>query len=299
MHEKLINQQFFLGIDGGGTKCKAILVNESDDILGVGISGSANPLHGFELATTSIIEAATIALKSAGLDNLSLEDITAGVGLAGVNLPAQFKQMQAWQSPFKTMYLAHDLKIACFGAHEKSNGAVIITGTGSCGYSNSSGKELLVGGHGFPQGDQASGAWFGLQVVQQVLLSLDGIIAASIMNERLLNKLQCENATAIVEAVALQSSTFYAQLAHIVFDAAEQGDELALAIIKEGATYIDTLVSLLLAKEPVRISLLGGLADSLIPWLTKETQSLLSKPLHSPELGAVYFARNELAQKTQ
>ena len=299
MREELRNQQLFLGIDGGGTKCKAILVNESDEILGVGISGSANPLHGFELATTSIIEAATIALKSAGLDNLSLEDITAGVGLAGVNLPAQFKQMQAWQSPFKTMYLAHDLKIACFGAHEKSTGAVIITGTGSCGYSNSNGKELLVGGHGFPQGDQASGAWFGLQVVQQVLLSLDGIIAPSIMNELLWNKLQCENATAIVEAVALQSSTFYAQLAHIVFDSAEQGDELALAIIKEGANYIDTLASLLLAKEPVRISLLGGLADSLIPWLTKETQSLLSKPLHSPEMGAVYFARNELAQKTQ
>lgn len=296
MGKKLEYQQLFLGIDGGGTKCKAILVNENNNILGTGVSGPANPLHGFELTTNSITEAATLALKSSGLVNVALNEINAGVGLAGVNLPTQFKQMQAWRSPFKSMHLAHDLKIACFGAHETSNGAVIVVGTGSCGYANIEGKELLIGGHGFPQGDQASGAWFGLKTVQQVLLSFDGLVSSSIMNELLLKKLQCKSATAIVEQTALQSSTFYAQLAHIAFEAVEQGDQLALSIINEGAKYIDNLVGLLLAKKPVRISLLGGLANSLMPWLSKETQTLLSEPLHTPEMGAVIFARNELAQ---
>lgn len=288
------NKELFLGIDGGGSKCKAIVMNENNDILGTGISGPGNPLHGFEQATNSITESAKLALEDAGLEDIPLNELNAGVGLAGVNLPALNEKMRAWQHPFKQMFLAHDLLIACLGAHHSRNGAVVITGTGSCGFSCIDEQEFLIGGHGFPQGDKGSGAWFGLQATKQVLLSLDGLVAPSLMNNVLLEKLSCKDTSSIVEAIVGKKATFYAQLANLVFDAAEQGDKAAKDIVKEGAEYINSLARSLLAKNPSRISMLGGLTFRLKPWLNQDIQAKLSEPLSPPEVGAVYLARNML-----
>lgn len=287
----------FFGIDGGGSKCKAVLMDENNTVLGNGISGPANPLYGFEQATDAIVESACLALQAAGLSSIPLKEINAGIGLAGVNLPVLFAQMQTWQHPFKQMFLAHDLVIACYGAHQNSNGAVIITGTGSCGFSSVEGEETLIGGHGFPQGDIGSGAWFGLQAVKQVLLVLDGLAARSLMTDLLLAKLACTSSTEIVSLIADKPPSSYAQLAHIVFTAAEQGDVCALAIVDEGATYINHLAQRLLAKHKCRLALLGGLSTTLKPWLAKDVQGQLSAPLNPPEVGAVYFLKAMLAKQ--
>ena len=293
------NKELFLGIDGGGSKCKAIIMNEDNEILGTGVSGPGNPLHGFEQATNSIIESAKLALKDADLEHIPLRELHAGVGLAGVNLPALHEKMQTWQHPFKEMFLAHDLLIACLGAHHSQNGAVVISGTGSCGFSCIDEQEVLIGGHGFPQGDKGSGAWFGLQATKQVLLSLDGLVKPSLMNNVLLAKLGCNDTTSIVGAIAGKKATFYAQLANLVFDAAEQGDEIALAIVHEGAEYINSLARTLLIKKPARISMLGGLTPRLKSWLDKDIQTQLSEPLSPPEVGAVLLARHKLAEQVK
>lgn len=291
------SKALFLGIDGGGSKCKAIVMNENNEILGTGISGPGNPLHGFEQAINSITESAKLALIDAGLEDVELKDITAGVGLAGVNLPVLYKQMQDWKHPFKNMFLAHDLLVACLGAHHSNNGAVIISGTGSCGFSCVDDQEVMVGGHGFPQGDKGSGAWFGLQATKQVLLSLDGIVEPTLMNKILLEKLACKNATEIVEKIAGKKATFYAQLANLVFDAAEQGDKVAQKIVEEGAEYINGLARSLMTRNPARISMLGGLTPRLKSNLDAELQAQLSEPLSPPEVGSVLFARQELAKQ--
>lgn len=290
------NKELFLGIDGGGSKCKAIVMNENNEILGTGLSGPGNPLHGFEQATNSITESAKLALLDAGLAHVKLNELNAGVGLAGVNLPSLFAEMQAWQHPFKRMFLAHDLLIACLGAHHSHNGAVVITGTGSCGFSCIDDDEVLLGGHGFPQGDKGSGAWFGLQAAKQVLLSLDGLIAPSLMNDLLLDKLNCTDTTSIVSTIAGQKATFYAQLANLVFDAAEQGDKIALAIVEEGANYLNSMARKLLIKKPSRLSLLGGLTPRIKSWLAQDIQTQLSEALSPPEVGAVFFAKHKLQE---
>ena len=287
--------ELFLGIDGGGTKCKAIITNKNNEILGTGLSGPANPLHGYEQAIHSIIESAQLALKDSALKNVSLKDLEAGVGLAGVNLPVLFEQMVAWQHPFKQMFLATDLLIACLGAHQGKDGAVMITGTGSCGFSYVEGESYIVGAHGFPQGDKGSGAWFGLQAAKQVLLSLDNLKEPSLMNERILTLLRCETGVDLVEAIAGKPAAFYASMANLVFDSAEQGDRLALAIVGEGSEYISSVARTLWGKSPPRMSLIGGLSSRIFPWLDVSIQEKLSSPLSPPELGAVLFAQQQLA----
>jgi glucosamine kinase len=289
------NNQYFLGIDGGGSKCKAIVVNAQNQVLGTGISGPGNPLHGFEQAVNSIVESAQLALKDAGLNDLSLSDIPAGVGLAGVNLPVLFEQMSNWEHPFKQMFLTTDLLIACLGAHDGSDGAVMITGTGSCGFSYVDGHPYIVGAHGFPHGDKGSGAWFGLQAAKQVLLSLDGITTQSSMNEKLLALLEVDNGVDLVEVIAGKPATYYAKLANLVFDSAEEGDELALSIVKEGAGYISDVARQLWKKNPPRMSLIGGLTPRIQPWLDEDIKEQLSEPVSPPEMGSVLFAQQQLA----
>ena len=290
------NNELFLGIDGGGSKCKAIIMNKDNEILGTGISGPGNPLHGFEQATYSITDSAKLALADAGLAHIELSELIAGVGLAGVNLPVLFDQMAAWQHPFKAMHLATDLLIACLGAHNGSDGAVMITGTGSCGFACVDEQHTIVGAHGFPHGDKGSGAWFGLQGVKQVLLSLDGLVEPTLMSAVLLKKLNCNDDTDLVEAVASQKATFYAQQANLVFDAAELGDKVALAIVAEGAEYINGIARTLAVKNPPRMSMIGGLTPRLKSWLASDIKANLTEPLNPPEVGSVLFARQQQAK---
>ncbi|WP_448211861.1 N-acetylglucosamine kinase [Colwellia sp. MEBiC06753] len=289
------SQGLFLGIDGGGSKCKAILVDENNTVLGTGISGPGNPLHGFEQATNSITESAILALAEAGLPAEKLSEIPAGVGLAGVNLPVLFQQMSAWQHPFKQMYLATDLLIACLGAHAGEDGAVMITGTGSCGFVYIDGVEEIVGAHGFPHGDKGSGAWIGLQAAKQVLLSLDELVEPTLLTKAVLNHLQVSDAVELVEAIASKPATFYAKMAGLVFEAANKQDAVAHEIIAEGADYISRVARKLLAKNPPKISLIGGLTPLLTPYLDQDIQDKLTAPVYPPEMGSVIFARQQAA----
>ena len=83
----------------------------------------------------------------------------------------------------------------------------------------------------------------------------------------------------------------------MVFDAAEQGDILALNIVKEGAEYINCVARTLWNKKPQRMSMIGGLTPRLKPWLAAEINNKLSEPLSSPELGSVLFAQQALAKE--
>jgi len=300
MLESCTNELLFVGIDGGGSKCKAIIaaldpVSHNVRILGEGHSGPANPFHGFEQAINSITEAATLALAETGLIDIQLSDLNAGIGLAGVNLPEQFQKISAWQHPFKEIFLATDLLIACLGAHQGNDGAVIVSGTGSCGFSYIDQEPMMIGGHGFPHGDKGSGAWFGLQAVKQVLLSLDGLSKPSVMNDRLLSFLHARDSLDLVEKIADKPVAFYGSMANIVFDAADLGDDLAHGIITEGAEYINRVARTLLIKNPPRLSFMGGLTARLTPWLAQDIQKQLVAPINPPECGAVLFAHQEIA----
>ncbi len=288
------NNEIFLGIDGGGSKCKAIVMSSENKILGTGIAGPGNPLHGFEQAINSITESAKLALKDAGIDESELCNIVAGVGLAGVNLPVLFEQMSNWQHPFKKMYLATDLLIACLGAHDGNDGAVMITGTGSCGFSYVDGHPFIVGAHGFPHGDKGSGAWFGLQAAKQSLLSLDGLIPQSLINDKVLALLDVKDDVELVEVIAGKPAAFYARMANLVFDCAEEGDELALAIVAEGADYINHVARQLLKQNPPNLALIGGLTPRIKPWLDETIKAQLIEPINPPEIGSVIFAKQQL-----
>lgn len=286
------NDVFFLGIDGGGSKCRASIYTASDQLLGTGTGGPANPLHGVQRTIDSIVSATGLALADAGLPANMMDQLIAGVGLAGVNLPSLFAVINSWKHPFKKMYLTTDLHIACLGAHKQNEGAVLVAGTGSCGYSWVSGEATILGAHGFPFGDQSSGAWMGLEAIKAVLLASDGLGPETRLRELIEDDLQAKGVM-IVDKMAGAKSSDYAKFAIFVLNAAEQGDAVALAILKEGAAYMTAVAEKLWQTGVSRMSFIGGLSHRLIPWLSSSVAGRLSEPLAQPEYGAVFFAKQQ------
>lgn len=287
---------YYLGIDGGGSKCKVILTDDTFTVLAEGLGGPANPLRGMDIATQSILAATNQALEQARLPASTLSQLIVGAGLAGVNIPEYHQLFSSWQHPFANLYLTSDLHVACMGAHQGNDGAVIICGTGSCGLAAVKGQILEVGGHGFPYGDSGSGAWFGLQLLQRVLRSKDGLVGPTLMTDLLQQQLGLTDTLAIASYFMHASATEYARLAPLVFTAAAQQDAQAQQIIVEGASHINAIATRLMTLSPPAITLIGGLAPKLEPYLEPGIRALIQPAIEPPELGAVWFARTAMSQ---
>lgn len=297
MAKQVDQDQLYIGIDGGGTKCRATIYSQQHGVLGTGLGGAANPLHGLERTLESIMVSTQMALQNAGLKVEQVHELNAGLGLAGVNLPALYEKILQWQHPFKHMFLTTDLHTACIGAHEGSDGAVIITGTGSCGFALVNGQTVNYGGHGFAQGDMGSGAWMGLEAVKAVLLDLDGLGESTALTQVLLGHFGVKDAMGIAEQMAGQPSSGYAKLARYVFKQAKLNDAVALTIVKTGADYISRLAQRLLALNPPRLSMIGGLAEPLQAWLDPAIAKQVQAPKQPPEMGAIYYAIQSAGQE--
>ncbi|GLP95072.1 N-acetylglucosamine kinase [Paraferrimonas sedimenticola] len=289
------NTPLYVGIDGGGTKCCASLYDVNGTLLASAITGPANPLHGLERTLESIVSATSQALANSGLSQYQLSDLVVGAGLAGVNLPSLYAEVEAWEHPFAHFYLTTDLHIACLGAHQQKDGAIVICGTGSCGYALVGQQSHRLGGHGFPYGDKGSGAWIGMEAFKRVLLHFDGVGSAPKLAEALLLHFDVSNDLALVECLAKQPSSEYAKLANLVFDCAEAKDPVAIEIITEGAVYLNQLIEQLSAhSEPqLPVSILGGLARRYQAWLSASAKQRLVPARGEPQLGALLYAQSQ------
>lgn len=290
------NEQLFLGIDGGGTKCKARLEDASGNLLGEGLGGPANPVRGFDITIESIVTATELALADANLEASQIGNINAALGLAGVNLPSFMDSMQKWQHPFAQMTVTTDLNIACLGAHNGQDGAVIIMGTGFNAGSIINDKHLEIGGHGFVLGDSGSGARLGASSIRRALEVLDGIAQNSRFIEAILKQLDCKDSVSVVEKTIHAKPSFYGQFAPLVLEYANKGDVVAMEQVSIAAEYISRIARRLLADNPPRLSLIGGIANPITKWLDQDVQDQLLAPLQPPEVGAILLARKQFSK---
>ena len=86
---------------------------------------------------------------------------------------ARSKSSMQRPHPFRSVVYAHDATIACIGAHGARDGGIVIVGTGSVGFAVVGGREVRVGGYGFPISDEGSGADLGLHAIRLALRAYD------------------------------------------------------------------------------------------------------------------------------
>jgi glucosamine kinase len=89
-------------------------------------------------------------------------------------------------------------------------------------------------------------------------------------------------------------ATDYAAFAPIVMRHANQGDPVGRRIVERAADAIGDLLDLFLARGIDRLSLVGGLADAITPWLTPDLRARLRCPDADAAAGALLVARGRL-----
>jgi glucosamine kinase len=288
---------FFLGIDGGGTKCKARLEDAQGNPLAEAITGPANAARNLTDSVKSVLQASEKAIAKSNINGLSVNQIHVGIGLAGINIP-HVKQAFLKQSlPFASWHITTDLHIACLGAHLGQDGAVVIVGTGSSGVANHNQQHFEVGGHGFVVGDKGSGAWLGKMAISHCLETLDGIQPTNLLSEQIMELTSCDNAYDLVSLTLDAKPAFYGSIAPLVFQLALNQQEDALLLVNQAATYINKICRRLLSGNLERLSLIGGITGPLMPYLDSQLQTIIQPAQATPEQGAILYAKSKLSTR--
>lgn len=286
----MIHKTYYIGVDGGGTKCKAILFDAQLKPITEGVAGPANISREIENAQSAIVSSIQLAVKQAGL---TFKDIVprAAVcaGLAGANIQSAAHALSNWRHPFKSFAFTSDLHTAAIGAHSGRDGAVLIVGTGSCAAALRGQQLTQYGGYGFLLGDKGSGAWLGKQAVSKTLEAIDGVLPHSGLTTQIMGSYECQSAVQLVETFNKLKPALFAQLAPMVIEAAKRKDPLAESIVVEAAAYLNTIADKSLQLSGGQLALVGGVANAIKPWLTPAIQAVCMSPEQSPEWGALYY----------
>lgn len=278
---------YFIGIDGGGTSCRAAIADASGRILGRAKGGAANILTNPEGAATSIASAARAALSDAGLA-VNLRDIPAFLGLAGANIAGTVEKLLP-RLPFLRAKIESDGLIALQGAVGDSDGAVAILGTGTVYIMRHDGILNYTGGWGFVVGDLGSGARLGHALLQECLLVHDGIHPGSDLIQSTLAEFGNDPARLVAFAHAARPGDF-GRYAPGIFGAAANGDSVAIALLRQAASYVDEALDAAARAGCGKICLLGGLAPFYPPWLSERHRALLVEAQADALTGAVALA---------
>ena len=262
---------YFIGIDGGGTSCRARIRDDQGTLIGEAKSGSANILLGVDVAMSSIIDAITKAAQQGQLNSNHFSNMHVGLALAGAEQKSAWFDFMAQPHPFASMTLNTDAYGACIGAHNGQNGAIMIGGTGSCGIYLQDGEQHVVGGREFPISDQGGGAMMGLRLIQQVLLAEDGIRNKTALTQHVMNHLG-NDVDAIVEWSKGAIPRDYGQFSPVIFQLANEGDELAIEMLKQTAADIEMFVLALHRKGANKVCLMGSIAERILNWLSPPVQ---------------------------
>ena len=284
------DELLFLGVDGGGTSCRACIANAAGERLGEGRAGSANSRLGLEHVFEQVVAAGRAALADAGLPPETISRLHAGLGLAGLNLESERAKVAAHPHPFATMLAEGDAYIACLGAHAGADGAILIVGTGSCGLGIVGGRTFLVGGWGFEVSDHGSGAIMGREAVRQALLAHDAVIPATPFSGAVMARFGDDPEQVVLWGDRAKPAD-YAAFAPLAFEHAGRGDVLAQAIVEVTAGDVARLIRALCAAGAPSVALVGGLAQPIVPWLPADARALLVAPKGDALDGALFMAR--------
>ncbi len=242
----------FLGIDGGGTGCRAALADGAGRILGTGAAGPANIHTDLATARANIMAALDQARREAGIA-VPDEELTAVLGLAGANVTATARALAA-SLPFARLRIVTDAITATKGALGDTDGIVVAIGTGSVLTTSRNGVVQQFGGRGFVLGDEASGAVLGRNLLAHTLRAEDGFEAMTPLLAEILGEFD-----GIEGIIAFASRARPADFATLAPRIAASTDPAARLIFTAAAQEIALMIDRLQDDGALPVIFLGGL----------------------------------------
>jgi N-acetylglucosamine kinase len=304
---------FWIGVDGGGTRTRAVVAGEDLVPMGRGASGPANAsTRPLPLIVETVLEAVGDAAASAVVSTARAERV--GVGLAGVESAGLVAPLTAALEEHLgagRVLVTTDARIALAGASPgdpEGPGVVLIAGTGAIAYGRSGdGAEARAGGWGPLLGDEGSGYAIARQGLAAVVRDLDGRGPKTAIRELLFRSERGIHTLEELLAKIYRTEGGAGDVAAyfpIVLAAAKAGDAEARRILGDAGTElalaaVTVIRKLALEKETFPVSTVGGVfaaGDLLLGPLAAALHEVapgarVGPPAYPPEIGAIRLSR--------
>jgi N-acetylglucosamine kinase-like BadF-type ATPase len=259
----------FVGVDGGGTTARAVVVDSEGRELGRAEGpGAVATVEDCGRVVDLVADVVRDAARAGGVE-LPLTGLWAGlagagreatrvaveVALAGCDLAAR-------------VGVGTDVEAAFHDAFGAGPGMILIAGTGSIAWGRSpTGQTARVGGWGHLLGDEGSGYAIGLAGLRAVIHARDGRTEGTALEEVLPERLGCSTDEDLVAWAAGADKRSVAAMAPDVFAAADSGDAASVGIVRTAVDELERHVRALHARlapwdAPPEVALWGGLAWS-------------------------------------
>lgn len=261
---KNIMNKLIIGIDGGGTKTHAIIVDSTKTIIDECCCGPANIRTNLSLAVASINSAIEQLVTKHDLDPNTTE---IGIGVAGYSVTANREQLYtSLTQHYSKIKLHSDCHIACLAAHDGHDGTIVICGTGVVGCSLINNVLHQTGGWGFPHGDLGGGAWLGLEICKLTCKAIDKVIKWSPLLSAVFNQFE-QNPTGFKTWLVNATPHEFATIAKLLIKY-ENKDQNADIILNKAIEEITLFMQAIVHQVPhLPIKITGGLAKVYLPIL--------------------------------
>lgn len=276
--------KYFLGVDGGGTKTEAVLINEKREIIarGKALGSNANVL-GLDSALVNLSKAIAQAVGNK-------RQIIGVVAIAGIdtiqdikNWTEAFRKHSKLPTFFKEMpVFINDVKASLRSGTQDRNAIACIAGTGSnCWGHNEFGEEAKSGGQDYILSDEGSSYCIGSRILKSVTQMLDGRGPQTVLVNLLFGKFQINSLDELHSLVYKKpwDKIDIAQVAPLANKASKENDPVAIKIIEDAANELaimgKAVVTKLKLKEKFYTAVLAGSAFNIHTLKEKLQQELL------------------------
>lgn len=296
---------YYVGIDGGGTKTAFACYNEEKECVAECILESCHVLQVDREKAISILKQGLERLAQSLKNDVDVHFYICA-GLAGYGKDKELRKRieSICEESFKNhkYVICNDGETALAGALNGKDGILVISGTGSIAYSTLQGHTERSGGWGYMLGDEGSAYWIGKKLLQEYTKQCDGRHSRTDLVEFVKNSLKLKDDYDLISYTAnilKNDRGKIAKLALLVNDLAKKNDKAALRIYDEAAREIAEIIHSLSKSFPNKcyVSYIGGvwkakelIIDPLKYYLNENI--ILEEPKYPPVFGAYLIAYN-------
>jgi len=300
---------YFIGIDGGGTKTKVTLVDENLNVISEGVGEPSNFLvFNIDEVANSILELVSNICTKENFELSKVNSILIGTAGAGrrddaIRLEnAVHNKAKEKNIAINNFYVESDARIALEGAFAGKPGSILIAGTGSIMFGkDADGNIYRVGGFGRILGDEGSGFHIGRAGLSAIAKSFDGRNATTLLTELVKQKFNISDSTQLINEV-YKNNFDIPQVAPLVIKAATKGDEICKEIldseINELVQHINAMKEKINEKV-LSVSLIGGTittdnfyANMFRAKVEEIPNVKIVEAKYPPEIGATLMAKS-------
>jgi N-acetylglucosamine kinase-like BadF-type ATPase len=295
-----------VGIDGGGSSSRAILVEAQDQLIREIQGRGLNPLSlGWEVFKSNLSELLHDLLGDTPRDEIA--GLCAGLAGSGSESARNRAQNEiAALLPGVRVVVISDAQAALWGAFGGEAGLLLIAGTGSiCLGMVADGRIARSGGFGRLLGDEGGGYWMATEAIRWALKANDAGSSSSQLEAAIREEFRLLDLREVIPLVHESPPDRIAGLARRIL-VLSRTDEDARAIINQAGEYLFALVANTCRKLGLsnpRVALWGGLWASSGGELQAALSSTISarefpisivSPAQTPQWGAIRCLRKEL-----